>query len=195
MYFKEFFLQDDVRHDANVLITEVNLDELDKSNVKLLLKPFYDDVEIVRETYNEDDELIGSQTIDCFKLDCYYDNEHDRIEISRKSNLDMFIFTVCKLLSIGRITLYNYNVEDVERRENVSTISENHVRSIILTLEEFKLLDGFCGLIDISGLSVVYFKGLHMSIKSLKESECDDFRRSDKRKEYFLRGEKLYKLD
>ena len=193
MYFIDEFKKGDETFDACIMRLEVCHDESEDNKVQLLLRPYDEDIEIVKHWYNDDNTFEGSQIIECFVLTCFYDNEHDRIEFAMNSNLDMFIFSICKLLSIGRITLYNYDVEDIERRENVSLISQNHIRSVILSLEEFKRLDGFCGLIDISGLSRVYFKGLYMSVKSLKESVCDDFERLDGRDEYFLRGEKLFK--
>ena len=195
MYFIEEFQQDDVSFKECVMTLEVSYDELENNKVRLLMKPYAEDIKIVRYWYHDDNTFEGSQIIDCFKLDLFYDSEHDRIELALKSSLDSFVYSVCRLLNIGRITLYNHDVEEIERRENVSTISENHIRSVILTLEEFKCLDGFCGVIDISGLSKIHFKGLHMSVKALKESVCDDFRRPDSRKEYYLRGEKLFKWD
>ena len=195
MYFTDEFQKGDETFDSCVLITEVNLDELENNKVHLHLRPFDKDIKIARKWYHKDDTFEGSQIIEYFRLNAIYDNVHDRIELFIKSNFDKFIYAVCKLLSIGRITLYNLNVEDIERREHVSSISENHVRSIVLSLDEFKRLDGFCGLIDVSGLSMVYFKGLHMSVNSLKRSVCVDFRRPDGRKEYLLRGEKLFKWD
>lgn len=194
MYFIDEFQKGDETFNACLMVIEIDPDECEDNKVKLLLKPYDEDIKIVKKWYHrENNEYEGSQIIDCFVLDCFYDNEHDRIELAMNSNLDMFLFSICKLLSIGRITLYNYNVEDIERKENVSSISQNHIRSVILTLEEFKRLDGFCGLIDISGLSRVYFKGLFMSVKALKESVCDDFERHDGRDEYLLRGENLFK--
>ena len=195
MYFTDEFQKGDDTFDSCVMVCQVNLDELEKNKVHLRLKPFDEDIKIVKTWYNKDNVFKGAQTIEYFRLNAIYDNVHDRIELFIKSNFDKFIYAVCKLLSIGRITLYNHNVEEIESKEDVSLISENHVRSIVLSLDEFKRLDGFCGLIDISGLSVVYFKGLQMSVNSLKQSECVDFRRPDGRKEYLLRGEKLFKLD
>lgn len=193
MYFNEFFIQDDMRHSAHLLISEVNLDELDKNSVEILLKPYYDDVEIVRETYNEDDELIGSQKIDCFRIKCYYDDKHDRIELFMSNGFDRFIYKICELLSIGRFT-YGSNLEDIERCHEVYSKGFQSVYSLILTLEEFKLVDGFVASIDISGVSID-FKSFCTPIDSLKKCLCDDFERFDKRDEFYLRGEKLYKWD
>ena len=193
MYFIDEFQKGDETFDSCVLITEVNLDELENNKVHLLLKPYDENIKIARKWYHKDETFEGFQIIEYFRLTIVYDNVHDRIELFLKSSFDKFIYSICKFLNIGRITLYNLNVEDIERNEDVSSISENHVRSIVLSLDEFKRLDGFCGLIDVSGLSVVYFKGLQMSVNSLKKSVCVDFKRPDGRKEYLLRGEKLFK--
>lgn len=196
MYFIDEFQKGDKTQDACVMVSEVNLDELEDDKVRLFLRPYDEDFKIVRKWYHKrTNEYEGSQIIDCFKLDLFYDKVQDRIELSMHSGFDNFFYTICKLLSIGRFTLYNHDIEEIVRQECVSSISENNIRSIILTLDEFKRLDGFCGLIDISGLSTVYFKGLYMSVKSMKESVCDDFMRPDGRSEYLLRGEKLFKWD
>lgn len=196
MYFiDEFHHKDGSVFYECVMQTEVNLDDLENNMVQLRLKPYDEDIKIVKNWYHKDDTFEGSQGIEYYHLNCKYDKDNDRIELALKSSFDKFIYSICRLLSIGHISLYNNCVEDVEEREHVSSISENHISTIILTLEEFKRLDGFCGVIDVSGLSVIYFKGLHMSVKALKENACDGFERPDGRTEYLLRGEKLFKWD
>lgn len=198
MYFIDEFQKGDDTFNVCVMVSEVNLDEVDDNKVQLLLKPYDEDIKLVKHWYHrKNDEYEGSQTIDYFRLNLFYDKEHDRIEIVIKSNLDKFVYNICKLLSIGRITLYYKSIDELEEKEDnyLFSVSENHIRSVILTLEEFKRLDGFCGLIDVRGLSVVHFKGLFMPLKSLRESVCNDFERLDGNEEYLLRGEKLFKLD
>lgn len=198
MYFIDEFQKGDETFNVCVMVLEVNLDEVDDNKVQLLLKPYDEGIKLVKHWYwRETNEYEGSQTIDCFVLNCFYDKEHDRIELAMKSNFDKFVYSVCKLLSIGRISLYYHDIDELEELEDdeLFSISENHIRSVILTLEEFKRLDGFCGLIDVRGLSVVHFKGLYMPLKSLRENVCKDFERPDGREEYLLRGEKLFKWD
>lgn len=194
MYYVDGFQKGDDIFDTCFLVCEVNLDRIGDNYVELRLRPNSDDIEIVREWYHDNDEFEGAQTIECFRLECAYDKEHDRIEISKINSFDKFVLNVCSLLGLGRITLFYNDVEEIERREHVSSISENNISAIILTLDEFKLLDGFYGLFEITGVRKV-FKGFQMSIEALKELECDDFKRVDKRKEYLLRGENLFKWD
>ena len=174
--------------DSSLLMAEVNLDMLDVKQVKIFLKPCLEDVELVIEIYNEFHELVSIKSLKYFTLNCHYDNEHDRIEIQIINGFDWLIFNICAMLNIGRITFF----EDLEPDDNKFTIDETFVSSIVLTLEEFKLLDGFVGEFDISGDSID-FKGMRMSNKSISESVCDDFVRADGKKEYMLRGEKLFK--
>lgn len=191
MYIKENYFVNDEIYDAHVLKTEVNLNDLENNKVSLLLKPLHDEVKIIRRHYNNNDELDYAQELDCFRLSLDYDNKHDRIELSVINGFDKFIYNICVLLNIGRFTLI-FNPEEYERHTKHLTTNETYFHTLILSLDEFKQLDGFCGVIDISGISIDFIR-LCMPFKSMYELECNDFKRFDERKEYFLRGEKLFK--
>ena len=193
MYLKENYYENDVSYDAHVLKTEVNLDDLENNKVSLLLKPLYDNVKIVRRYYNDNDELVNTQELDCFRLNLDYDNEHDRIEIMVYNGFDKFIYNICALLSVGRFTL-TFNPEEYEKHTKHLTTNDTCFLTLILSLEEFKQLDSFCGVIDISGISIDFIR-LCIPFKSMYKLECDDFVRNDGKKEYYLCGEKLFKWD
>lgn len=188
MYYNDYFYGNE-KHYSSVLKTEVNLDELHKCEVQLRFKPCLEDVIIIRDTMTEDGKVIESNGLEYYKRNLNYDKEHDRIEIFLSKGFDDFIFDVCFILGLGRV-----NYANIEEFEDAESISSMFARSVILTLDEFKRLDGFAGQFNIGSLGIEY-EGIRISKETLLKFKCDDFERIDGYNEYLLRGEDLMKWD
>lgn len=171
-------------------MSEVNLDELEDNKVQLLLKPYESDVEIAIVHYGQDWNIDDKRGLEYFTLNCNYDNVEDKIEIKVFNGFDEFIFNVCSLLRIGHITLD----EDVSFDKMTFAPICERVKSIILSLEEFKMLDGFVGKFSICNPSFDFIS-LMISVKGIHESVCDGSETPEVNSELLLRGEKLFMWD
>lgn len=188
MYYNDYFYGNE-KHYSSVLKTEVNLDELHKGEVQLRFKPCLEDVIIIRDTMTEDGKVIESNGLEYYKRNLNYDKDNDRIEIFLSKGFDDFIFDVCFILGLGRV-----NYANIEEFEDTETVNSMFARSVILTLDEFKRLDGFAGQFNIGSLGIEY-EGIRISKETLLKFKCDDFERIDGYNEYLLRGEDLMKWD
>ena len=185
------FFKNGQRKCSSSLISEVNLDELDNNKVSLFLKPLERDVEIAIVHYGQDWKIDDKKGLDYFILDCNYDKREDKIEIIVNNGFDEFIFNICALLDIGRLTI-NEDVEPLglfQAMDGFFNVNDR-VKSIILSLEEFKLLDGFVGEFSICNPSID-FLSLRIAIKEISESVCDGAHVPEVKSEYLKRGESL----
>lgn len=195
MTIENVFFKNGERKCSSYLISQVNLDEIDDNKAQLLLKPYEQDVEIAIVHYGLDWKIDDMKGLDYFILDCSYNKSEDKIEINVNNGFDVFIFNICALLGIGRLTI-DKDVEPLgvfQAMEGFFNVNER-VKSIILTLEEFKLLDGFVGKFSICNPSID-FLSLQISIKEISESVCDGADIPEIKSECLKGGEKLYKLD
>lgn len=194
MTIEHVFFKNGERKCSSYLKSEVNLDELDDNKVSLYLKPYEHNVKIASEHYSLDWEIDDKKFIDYFILDCQYDKAQDKIEIIVNNGFDVFIFNICALLGIGRLAID----EDVEpsglfqAMEGFFNIPDR-VKSIMLSLEEFKMLDGFVGEFNICNPSFD-FLSLKIAINEISESVCDGAHVPDVKSD-LLRGESLFIWD
>lgn len=196
MTLETIFLKNNERKCKGFLMSEVSLDDLDDNKVSLLLKPYEIDVEIAIVKYGLDWKYKKVKGLEYFTLTCNYDKLEDKIEIAILNGFDVFIFNICALLGIGHIAID----EDVEpsglfqAMEGFFSI-EDRVKSITLSLEEFKLLDGFIGEFSLCNPSFDFIK-LVISLKSIHESVCDGAHVPDVKSKCLKGGEDLrYGID
>ena len=176
-------------------MSEVNLDDLDDNKVSLLLKPYESDVEIAIVKYGNDWKFKKVKGLDYCTLTCNYNKNEDQLEIAILNGFDVFIFNICSLLDIGHIAID----EDVEPSGLFQAMEgffliEVRVKSITLSLEEFKLLDGFIGEFSICNPSIDFIK-LIISLKSIHESVCDGAHVPDVKSNNLKRSENLFIWD
>lgn len=187
MYFKVYFLKDDVI-ESSLLKLEVLLEGLEDTNkAQLILSPLDKDVRIVQETYNDNDELEGVFNVGVFKQDIDYNKENNTFEIEVKTGFDVFIFNICALLNVGKLTID----EDVKPSESRFAPIQERVKSITLYLEEFNALDGFVGEFAINETSID-FKGLVINCQAIHESVESGAYVPDFESDEILRGESLF---
>ena len=191
MTIETVFFKNGERKCSSYLKSEVCLDELDDNKVSLLLKPYEHDVEIAIVHYGFDWQIEHEKRLDYFTLTCYYDKREDMIEILIDNGFDVFIFNICALLGIGRLNIIE-NVEPLglfQAMEGFLPIHER-VRSILLTLEEFKLLDGFVGKFSLCNPSIDFIR-LVIAFDSIHESVCDGAHVPYMKSSLLKRGESL----
>lgn len=188
MYFKLYFLKKDKEIDSSVLKLEVVLDILDDTNhAQLMLSPIDEDVQIVQETYDDDKKLLGVFNVGVFKQDVSYNKEHNLFEFGIKTSFDVFIFNICALLDIGKLTID----ENVKLSETGFAPIKERVKSISLTLEEICSLNGFLGKFSIIDNSID-FKGIVLNLQAIHESVSDGEHIPDVKSNLLKRSENLY---
>ena len=192
MSFTEVFIKNGKEIRSNTLMTEINLDNLEKGLLKISLKPYDENVTILRKHYNDKTWRVDfMHTIEEIILDCVYNDIDDSIEFNLHASFDLFIFNICALLGIGTLKI---NDKYVDIGKNGFAHIFQRVQVFYLTLEEFKLLNGFVGIFTFNGSSIS-FDGLLMRYDCIHESVSDGAAIPDFDSDCLKRGEKLFLFD
>ena len=168
MYSRVYLLKDDLL-DSTLFKLEVLFEGFEETNqAKLCIAPLDKEVSIVHEIYNDDNTLFDVFNIGNFKQDIDFNEEKEVFEIAIKTGFDVFIFNICALLEMGKLTID----EDVKPSKNGFAPIQERVKSITLNMKEFNALDGYvceCAInedsFDFKGL-VINCQGIHESVKS-----------------------------
>ena len=177
---------------SSYLVSEVNLDNLDKGLLQIQLRPYDKDMLILRKFYDLETWSVKQvHTMDCIFMDCVYDEVNDTIEFNMFTGFDLFLFNICALLGIVTLKTHESNYD---LSENGVAHIYQRVSVFYLSLEEFKMLDGFIGKFNFNGSSVT-FQGLVMRFDCIHESVCDGAHVPGVKSECLKRGESLLLLD
>jgi len=176
---------------SSLLKCEVSILNLEIGHLQLKLTPYDEDVMILRKYYDNAWNVENMHTLDCFFIDCIYDDINDSIEFNMHTSFDLFLFNICALLGIGRLKTSD---DFVDIGENGFAHIYQRVNVFYLTLEEFKLLDGFIGKFTLNGSSVS-FDGLFMRFDCIHESVSDGADVPDVKSKLLKRGERLLVID
>ena len=195
MYFKEtIYDKNGEIVDACLFKFTVDLDGVEKiNNARLILKPL-DPCVVVARRYFKDNESNADpynyEIIKEFYVDAFYDDEDDEINLNIIGGFDVAIFNICSLLGIGRLHL-----DDAVKYSCVGFAPiHDKVSSIKLTLEEFKMLDGFVACLKFTD-NFVLFKGLVIGANYIHEDVHDGDVVPKFNSDKLLRGENLFLLD
>lgn len=173
---------------SSLLKCKVNLDDIENRHLQLCLRPYDEEALILRKYYDDNTWNVKSmKTIDCYYMDCFYDEDKDSIQFNMFEGFDVFLFNVCALLNIGTLKTHesNYIIEKDDFAHIFQRVSVFH-----LTLDEFKLLDGFVGMFTLNGSSIS-FDGLIVKFDCIHESVSDGACISDVKSKLLMRGEDL----
>ena len=177
---------------SSFLKTEINTQDVENGLLSISLKPEDDEVLILRKNYDINTWAVRNViSLDSFILNCVYDEIHDSIEFNIHSSFDLFIFNICALLGIGTLKV---NDKYVEFDEHGFAQIFQRVSVFYLTLEEFKMLDGFVGRFTLHGSSIS-FDGLLLNYKRIHESVSDGAHIPDLKSKLLERGEFLFEWD
>lgn len=173
---------------------EVNLDEIETHhNARLIVNTLDPHVVIASYYYKRDESEIDPhdfKRLDEFTGNYFYNDEDDEIIVAIHNGFDVAVFNMCSLLGIGRIHLDDH----VEYEENGFAPVHDKVVYFKLTLDEFKMLDGFVAVCKFTR-HFILFKGLLIGANYIHESVQDGDGVPDFRSEKLLRGERLFLLD
>ena len=173
---------------SSLLRCDVNLENIEKHHLQLCLRPYDKNTLILKKYYDPNTwDIKHMKTLDCYYMDCFYDEDNDSIEFNLFESFDLFVFNICSLLNIGTLKTYddNYLVDEDEFAHIFQRVSVFY-----LTLEEFKLLDGFVGMFTLNGSSIS-FDGVILKFDCIHESVSDGDHVPDVKSKLLKRGEDL----
>lgn len=184
-------MKEDERIDSSFLKLEVLLDGLESTNhAQLKLEPIDKDVRIVQETYDINNNILGVYNVGVFKQDIAYNKQLDVFDIAIKTSFDVFIFNICVMLGIGKLTID----ESVKTSENGFAPIEERVKTLSLSLEELKCINNFIGEFSLKDTSID-FKGLVFNVEGIHENVKDGALMSEVKCNLLKRSENLIKWD
>lgn len=169
---------------------QVITDGLENGNtLQLILRPTDPAVVIYRDYYDEHNRHTDSDRLEAYETNVFYDDENDEITLNVFNGFDVAIFNICSLLNIGRV-----HIDDSVPCSNRNFAPvHDRVMQIILTLEEFKKLDGFVAVFKFTKYFIL-FKGLLIGSNYIHEDVKDGsdvpFYTSDR----LARGESIFKF-